>query len=515
MRKKGVISAGHELTARAGCEMLERGGNAFDAALASCFASFVCESVLTSPGGGGFFLARTKEGKTLLFDFFSTVPGKGRAGGGEIDFSPVYIEFAGAVQELYTGKGSSAVPGCMAGLSSIHTALCTLPLHVIMKPAVDYARYGVSVNTQQAYFIDLLSPILTMSPESSNIYAPAGRIVRQGDRIYNKNLADTLEYLSKEGLMRFYEGDMKRRILDGFSTGGLITERDLDEYRVEMREPLEVHYRKRKIYTNPPPSSGGILIALALRLLEPFDLKGLGCNTTGYIKLLAEVMRVTDEARVDALNPVLYEPRACDEFLREERIERYRERIMDGYKGGFSFESLPGNTTHISVLDEDGNAVGVTTSIGTGCGYMIPGTGIMMNNILGEEDLNPFGFHSQPPGMRLSSMMAPIMVVKDDAPEIVAGSGGSKRIRSAILQVLLNIIDHGMSVADAVESPRMHWDGEVIQAEPDIVVEGMNVNLWKEKNMYFGGVNTVVREDMGRLNGSGDGRRGGVCMVVE
>lgn len=542
---KGIISAGHELTARAGIEMYEAGGNAFDAAVAACFASFVAESALTSPGGGGFLMAHTSEGATLVYDFFVNVPGLGL---GDIrkrekGFFSVSIDFAGARQGVHIGEGSAAVPGVFAGLSEVHKNHCTLPLAAIMAPAIRYAREGIELTSWQAYFSGLLSPMLSISDEVRGVYAPADRFLKAGDRIFHGELASAFEYLSKEGLHKFYEGEMAGRVLEGFGTerGGLITGDDLKSYRVIARKPLELGYRDRRVFTNPPPSSGGCLTAFALKLLERFDVRSLGHNTSAYLKLLAEATRVTNEARSADFDHRVYEEGMEEEFLSEARVSHYVKKLKVGGEGGLGGigrlggpgaagaaggpgaheGTSTGSTTQVSAVDAQGNVASVTTSVGMGCGFMIPGTGIMMNNMLGEKDLNPLGFHGQPPGMRMSSMMAPTIVMRDSAPEIVLGSGGSKRIRSAILQAMVNLIDHGLPVSEAVNSPRVHWEKGVLDTEQGIdeeelaalEKEGFNLKRWEARSMYFGGVHTVC-SGPGGFSGAGDSRRGGVSKKI-
>jgi hypothetical protein len=183
---KGMVAAGHELTASAGVEILEHGGNAFDAALAACFASFICESSLTSPAGGGFMMVRTSAGDVRLYDFFTDVPGKGReAFDGEIDFFSVDILFGSAYQELQIGTASAAVPGVMAGLDTVHGNHCTMPLEDILAPAIKYAREGIRLNARQAYFNSILSPMLTISDESRGVYAPGGHLLKEGEPSFN------------------------------------------------------------------------------------------------------------------------------------------------------------------------------------------------------------------------------------------------------------------------------------------------------------------------------------------
>ncbi len=520
---RGVISAGHELTARAGTRMLEMGGTAFDAAVAAAFASFVCEPALTSLGGGGFFMAHSKGGPTLLYDFFPDAPGKGRKiDKASLHFYPVDIDFTFATQRFYIGKAAIAVPGCIAGLAKVYDEHCTLPLSTILSPALSYARDGVTISPRQAYFIKILSPILTASEEGRRIYAPEGRVLQKGERLLNRDLAETFEQMMAEGLHSFFEGFMTDKILNSLGDNVLITEEDLHDYRVEVRSPLETEYRGRKIYTNPPPSSGGCLTAFSLKLLEEFNLHGMAHNSYEYMKCLFQVMLTTDSARRERFDHRIYEKGLSEDFLSDATVKLYRKMIKMNKS---LISSLPGsgNTTHISALDEEGNGASVTTSHGEGCGFMLPGTGIMMNNMLGEEDINPHGFHTMKAGTRMSSMMAPTIVIYNGLPEIVLGSGGSNRIRNAILQVILNIIDHRLDISDAVNAPRCHLEGDTFHIEhgaseveiTKLEKDGVNIKRWGHKNMYFGGVHAVAMEKSeNRLTGSGDKRRGGVSLFT-
>lgn len=520
---KGAISAGHSLTAEAGLEMLNQGGNAFDAAIAAAFASFVCESPLTSIGGGGFLMAHTAEGHTSLYDFFPNISGHGnKTPKEELDFYPVDIDFIGTIQQFHIGKGSVAVPGCMAGFAKVFKNHCTLPLKTILEPAIHYARQGVTLNTQQAGFNSILSPILTLSPDGKAVYAPNGRLLKEGEIIIKKNMADTIEELSRKGLESFYRGDIADCIIGGFKDGGLITREDLENYEVTIRKPLVLDYRGRKIFTNPPPSSsGGCLIAFSLKLLEKYDVAKLKHNNSEYLHLLLDVMKMTDEARGEDFDHRVYEEGIIDSFLSRENIGKYSSKLENNIPPKSLFPEKPatGNTTHISVVDTAGNAASVTTSNGEGCGHMIPGMGVMLNNMLGEEDINPHGFHTQPAGIRMSSMMSPTIVMHEGRPEIILGSGGSNRIRNAILQVILNLLDFNLPVEEAVNAPRTHWDKKIFQVESGIHKDQLErlkdmsspVNCWDIKNMYFGGVHTVISENA-TLSGAGDTRRGGICL---
>ena len=292
--------------------------------------------------------------------------------------------------------------------------------------------------------------------------------------------------------------------------GGYLTLEDLNNYQVIEREPLVINYRGNTFLTNPPPSSGGILIAFALELLSKVDLANIGFGTSRHLQTLAEVMRLTNEARKDGYNNNLYQKDVIERFLSAEHIAQYEQKLTETVNKW-------GSTTHISVIDDEGNAASVTTTHGEGSSYVIPGTGIMLNDMLGEEDLNPPGFHQWQENVRISSMMAPTIVLKNNQPEIVLGSGGSNRIRTAILQVISNIVDFKMPVDVAVSSPRVHWENSVFYLEPgfsESAVKALNSDnnqlvLWKKKNMFFGGVHTVMETTPGIIAGAGDRRRNG------
>ncbi len=511
---KGMIAAGHELTARAGAEMFGHGGNAFDAAVAAAFASFVAESALTSPGGGGFMTVQTPAGTRVVYDFFAAMPGLGaKIRKSDLDFFPLYIDFADAIQEVFIGRASAGVPGVIAGLEEVRSRHCTLPLDVLLGPAITMAREGIRVNAAQASFNTLLAPMLSSSEEPSGVYLPDGESIPEGGVIIHENMARTFESLVRDGLGSFYTGPVAEGLLKEFGpgSGGLITEEDLARYRPILRSPLELRYRGRTVYTNPPPSSGGTLIAFSLKLLEDMDVASDGHNTALYMARLAHVMEVTDRARRASFDARLQEDGLAEWFLSDEHMAPFRKDLAGGAQ-----QRYPGETTHISVADEEGNMVSLTTSVGMGSGFMIPGTGVMMNNMLGEHDLNPQGFHSLTPGLRLSSMMSPTIVMKDGGGEIILGTGGSKRIRGAILQTMLNLIDFGLPVDEAVNAPRIHFEGGVLDVEAGMATEevdtleamGLKVKRWRKKDMYFGGVHTIYFND-GAMRAAGDERRGG------
>ncbi|MBD2258624.1 gamma-glutamyltransferase [Pseudanabaena sp. FACHB-2040] len=508
---QGVIAAGHPLTAAAGADMLRQGGNAFDAAVAAVFTACVTESTLTSVAGGGFLLAHTAEGEDVLFDFFCQTPAAKNIGKPP-DFYPIQANFGDAVQEFHVGLGSMAVPGNLAGLLTVHRRLGRLPLAAVVEPAVHWAKQGVEIDEFRAYCFELLAPILTATAGARAFYAPQGHLLRQGDCLAMPEFADFLTRLIKAGPEDFYQGELAQQIVyDCQQAGGYLSLTDLQNYRVIERKPLSIRYRGTTLLTNPPPSTGGTLIAFALKVLEQAPVNSLQPGSPAYLALLREAMSLTNQARRDGYDANLYQANIAEWFLGESHLAYYH----DSYRGAVN---KWGSTTHVSVVDGEGNAASVTTSNGEGSSYVIPGTGIMVNNMLGEEDLNPQGFHQWQPNQRISSMMAPTMVLQGNRPQLVMGSGGSNRIRTAILQVILNTVDFGMSLEEAVSAPRVHWERDTFHLEPGFdraALEAASVGMadkkiwWQQPNMFFGGVHSVAIQSDGSLMGAGDARRAG------
>ncbi len=479
------MAAGHSRVSAAAARVLQEGGNAVDAAIAAGFASATAEPALTSLGGGGFLLARTCDGRATLFDFFVDTPGKGLPPGDlEPHFLPVTVRFPGSDQVFNTGLGSAAVPGNLKGYLYVHERLGRLPLREVLAPAIELAREGVELNHHQAYFLELLRPILTLTPDGRRLYEPNGRYLGEGDRLLNLDLASFLEELPSDRGRNFYTGALADRIgRDMDAGGGMLTREDLASFRVVERPPLEVCYRGHRLLTPPPPSLGGSLIALSLQLLERTPLAGAGVDSVEHASCMIEVMQAVAQ-------------------------RRERGEIPQFSRG----------TTHVSVSDRWGNAASLTSSNGEGSGYVVPATGVMLNNMMGEDDLHPEGFFAAPPAQRVASMMSPSLLVAGDEVRVVLGSGGSKRIRTALLQVISHVVDFDLGVVEAVERPRLHWDESQVQVEPGFppaVIEALGrrwpLNEWSERNVYFGGVHAVTPETAG----AGDPRRGGCAQIVE
>jgi gamma-glutamyltranspeptidase/glutathione hydrolase len=495
---RGVVAAGHPLTAEAGAAVLREGGNAVDAAICAVLTSFAVESPLTGFGAGGHMMVHGT-GKTTLIDFFVAAPGRD---GIErtAELVPIPIRFdAETTQTFHVGAASCGVPGTAAGLAHALERFGTMALDELAAPAVRYAREGSAVNRGQAFLLEILAPIHEHMSGTRELYAPLGRPLGEGDVFRFPELAEALERFAAEGAGPFYRGDVAAQISEFVvSHGGTLGPEDLASYEAIERAPIAAPFRGAEVLTNPPPSSGGILIAYCLGLLERF-----GSHSGPEQLVLA--MEAANERRDLAFAEALYEEGMATGFLDPVGLD-------------LAAADLLGSTTHISVLDGDGDCASVTCSNGSGSGVLVPGTGVILNNMLGEEDLNPAGFHGIAPGRRVPSMMAPTVVLRDGEIILAVGSAGSNRIRSAILQTVVRAVEQGFPVAAAVEAPRLHFEQGVVQTEKGVDPQaltsleerGWEVARWPSLNLFFGGVQAVARNPRsGELSGGGDPRRGG------
>ncbi len=494
----GVVAAGHPLTAEAGAQVLRDGGNAVDAAVAAVLASFAVESPLTGFGAGGFMMVSRGE-ETVLIDFFVAAPGRDGTERG-VELAPVPVHFdAETVQTFYVGPASCGAPGTAAGLELALRRFGTAALGDLVGAGVRLAREGAPVNAIQAYILEILWPIHERLPETRALYAPEGRPLGEGDLFRFPELGDALERFAAEGAEPFYRGEVAAALAGHVrEQGGTLGPTDLAAYEAIERRPIHAPFRGAEVLTNPPPSSGGILIAYSLGLLERLG------ERSGPEQLVA-ALDAANEARGAEFAEALYG-------------EELEATLLDPQRLDLRAGDLLGSTTHISVLDRDGLCASVTCSNGSGSGVLVPGTGVILNNMLGEEDLNPLGFHAIAPGRRVPSMMAPTVVRREGEIELGLGSAGSNRIRSAIVQTVVRALEQGMPAGEAVRAPRLHFEQGVVQAEPGIdeaalariEARGIPVLRRPRINLFFGGVQAVARDpSSGELSGGGDPRRGG------
>lgn len=454
-----AISCGAGPTADAGAQVLSAGGNAVDAAIAAAFASTVAEPGVSSLGGGGFLLVREPSGASTVVDFFTAVP-SGPVGPAET----VTVQYAGTTQDFHVGPQTVAVPGCLDGFVAAHRRWGRLPLVDVIGSAVGYARDGVVLDAGAAHAMELIAPVLLLTPQIRSRMAPQGRLLRAGETLIDPELADLLVAVG-QGLTG---GQLAGQYV------APVTQADVRDYRVVLREPLQREVRGATLITNPPPSLGGSIVAHVLG-----DLR-------------------------DQVHP---QPAELAEALVE---------TTAWLKGQTPGPVSTTGTTHISVIDGEGMCAALTVSNGLGSGVVLPGTGIHLNNMMGEDDLHPDGAEAALPGQRIRSMMAPSIVEFDDGL-VVLGSGGSARIRSALARVITLLTGHDADLAHAIEAPRVHVDEDgVVQVEPGLPTQGLApVNEWPERHFYFGGVNGVQRTSDGEVRAHADPRRGGACRVVD
>jgi gamma-glutamyltranspeptidase/glutathione hydrolase len=489
--ERGVVAAGHPLTAQSGARVLREGGNAVDAALGAMLTSFVTESLLTGLGAGGYMLVAGAGVEPTLLDFFVEAPAR-LDDGSEAELLGVDVSFGDAAQVFHIGAASCGVYGVPAGVCEAARRWGSVSLEVLAAPAARLAREGVVLNRGQAYVAEILSELLTSTPECAALWAPGGRLLREGELLRNPELGDALMRLAREGAEPFYRGEVATAVCAWLSErGGSLRASDLAGYHAIERAPARMPYRDREILTNPPPSAGGTLLAYSLALLD----REPAPPTLGAI---VAAMAAAQSERTP-------------EFVEGLDQEGFLERFL---------ASRLGSTTHISVIDAEGLACSATCTNGEGSGVVVPGTGMHLNNVMGEEDLNPLGFHLHPAGRRMPSMMAPTVVMRGGEVELVLGSAGSNRIRSALLQTIVSVVDRGMPVLEAVQAPRVHFQDGVVFAEPGIDLDSLQgldgdvrVVRFGGLNLFFGGVQAALREGSS-LTGAGDPRRGGVAENV-
>jgi gamma-glutamyltranspeptidase/glutathione hydrolase len=520
---RGAVAAGHPVTAEAGARVLAEGGHAVDACIAAGFASWVAESTLTGPGGGGFMLVhRAADGAPRLLDFFVEVPGRGLAEHGRAEMEEVDIEFDRESSQVFRiGGASCAVPGTIAGLEAAHRAYGTLPWRDLVAPAIELARHGVELTRPQAYLHAILDLILRHSDEGRAIYGPGGTRLVAGDRLRMPDLATTLETLAAEGAAAMYGGELGDAVSRHVrAEGGELTREDLTGYRVVSRRPVRATFHDHEFVSNAPPSSGGVLIGYGLLLLDRLGIDG-GPGTAEAMSAVAEAMREQTLAREGRFASDLHRGGLAQRLYADEHVAAAVARMQRREAAALRERVGAPGTTHISVVDAEGNAASLTVSNGSGSGVIVPGTGIHLNNMLGEYDLNPLRGRARP-GRRLTSMMAPSLVLRGGRPRLVVGSAGSVRLRGAILQIVVNVVAHDLGIEDAIARPRVHLEEAHVHCEGGadpleldrLASWGYDLVRWRRRNLYFGGASGVeVRRD-GTLAAAGDPRRGGHGIVV-
>jgi len=476
-----VVTAGAQAS-EAGLAMLRQGGTAVDAAVASSFAISVIRPQSTGIGGGGFFLLYlAKKQETLAVDFRERAPLAATR--------DMFIRGGKAVPELSrTGPLAVAVPGTIAGLVDIQKKYGTMPLAKVMAPAIRLADEGFPVYPQLAEAITYRAKLLGDSPATRAIYFRDDHPLGEGELLVQKDLAKTLRGVARRGKNGFYKGAIAKAIVQEMKTqGGLLTQEDLDKYRVIYRTPVTGTFHDAQIHSMPPPSSGGVLITEMLNVLSGFPLQEIGFHTPKGIHLLTETLRLAFRDRARYLGDPDFVEVPVTMLASEKYATEQRARI-DVAKATPS-NAIPAapvgrlestSTTHLSVIDKYGNAVATTQTVNLyfGSGVMIPGTGILLNDEMDDfsaQPMNPNAFgligvtdaNTIAPRKTPLSSMSPTIVTKNGKVILVTGSPGGSRIISSTLQVLLNTLAYGMSLPEAMFAPRIHhqWFPDELQIE--------------------------------------------------
>jgi gamma-glutamyltranspeptidase / glutathione hydrolase len=455
------VAAGHPATAAAGCAALEAGGSAADAAVAACLASCVAETVMTGFLGGGhaiYWYAASARARNL--DFFVAVPGLG-ARGGEIELLHLDVPFGEELVHYAVGPASCAVPGVPAGLAELWRAHGRLPWAELVEPALELARAGVDLPPAHAACLAMLAPVMTMDV-GARIYAPGGRLLEAGGRLEQPGLVRALEVVADEGADSVYAGTLAHALLAlVHERGGVVTRDDLAAYRARWSEPVEVPYRGRTF-------------------LGRDDLAGVPAT----VAALPPVRPLDETRRVLSLIPVL------------EGADTH------------------GDTTNLVAVDRDGNACVLTTSLGLGSGDFVPDLDLHLNSMLGEADLLRGLLE---PGTRMYSMMAPSLFVDERGLELAIGAAGGTRLRTALVLTAAGVLDERLDPQHAVDRPRFHPAGALVNAEPGVdaealealEAEGRPVRRWSALHHYFGGVSLI-----GRTGSAADPRRSGSVRLL-
>ncbi|BBA52380.1 gamma-glutamyltranspeptidase [Fusobacterium varium] len=522
--KNGVVAAANPEASKIGVEIMKKGGNAVDAAVATAFAISVFEPNASGIGGGGFMLIRmAKTGKTVVIDYREKAPAKATPDMFVLDENGKVVN-----DEITVGGKASGVPGTVAGLLTALEKYGTMKRADVMAPAIKHAGEGIIVSKNLEGIIQDNYEKLVKFDAAAAVYLKDGLPYEAGDKLVNKDLAATLTKISKEGKKAFYEGEVAKKIADEVQKqGGLITVEDLKNYTIEEREPVVGKYRDYTIISCPPASSGGTHIVQLLNMVENYDLKAMGDNTPESWHVWAESMKQAFADRAEYMGDTAYvkvplKGLTSKEYAKELVKKIDLEKAGKDIKIGDPSKYESGSTTHFSVMDKDGNMVAVTQTINYffGSGVVVPETGIMMNNEMDDFVPQKNMKNSIEGGKRPLSSMSPTLVLDPkNRPLMTIGSPGATRIIPAVALTISNVIDHGMTIQEAINAPRIaQFQSGKLNAEGRISFESYNklqemgheINMRGTYDNYFGGVQGIMMDyNTKTLQGGADPRRDG------
>ena len=482
LASKGMVVTNHPVASSAGAEMLLAGGNAVDAAIAALFTLTVVEPMMVGTLGGGVAHLRLADGRHIVLDGLSTAPAAARPDMYKpiSDTLPDYQETEGRANAV--GVLAMGVPGALAGWCKALAEHGTMPLEDVLRPAIQAAAGGFRVTDYLAGAVADAVGDLSRDPGLAATFVPGGSPVAAGTRLRQPALAESLALIAKEGPAALYGGALGRALAEHMAaSGGLITLADLDGYRVAEREPIIGQYRGFEVLAPPPPSSAGVHMTQMLNLLEGFDITRLGSGSVQTIHLLAEALKMgfADRAVATADPAFIRVPveKLTDKAYAAERRALLKLDAAQAWTPGIP-PAESANTTHVTVADAAGNIVASTQTINSlfGARFSIPGTGLIANNYMFNFDPHPGQALSVAPGKRVFTSMAPTIVRRDGKPVFALGLPGGLRIFGSAMQAVINLIDHGMDLQDAVEAPRIWTNGHTLELEPTIA-QGVDAGL--------------------------------------
>jgi gamma-glutamyltranspeptidase/glutathione hydrolase len=464
----GLVVSDSEWASKAGMEMLDRGGNAVDAAIATAFALAVVDQASSGLGGGGFMIVyNAKDQRAHALDFRETAPEAARP--------DLYLKDGKPAPGLsLTGALAVAVPGEAAGLLAATKRFGSLPLALLMAPAIRLAFEGFPLDASLRYAIERQLPNMKKFRNLGRVFLVKDEVPGEGEMIRQPELGQTLKAIASQGAEVFYEGWIAQAIVETIKKeGGALTLGDLRSYKPVWREPLIGNYRKRTVITMPPPSSGGVALIEMLNMLEGYPLDRLSHNSATYLHLITEIMKHAFADRAQYLGDPDFVKAPISMLISKDYATQLRERISPvktnppKYYGSVNFKEERGGTTHFSVLDRFGNAVACTLSVNTrfGSKILVPRTGIVLNNEMDDFAIHPGGnvyglvgneANSLQPRKRPLSSMTPTIILQGERPELIVGAAGGPRIINATLQTIVNVLDFRMPVKEAVEASRVH-----------------------------------------------------------
>lgn len=464
----GMVVSQNHLASRIGVEVLEEGGNAVDAAVATAFALAVTHPTAGNIGGGGFLVYRPDSGKPVAYDFRETAPTGSHP---EMWLEDGEYSF----QRHHMSHLAVGVPGTVAGLYLAWQDAGTLPWKRLVEPAIELAREGITVTHGLAASLERALPRMRRYPASLAQYSKDGTPFEPGDRLVQADLAGSLQRVAERGPDGFYKGPTAEMIVaEMVRGGGLITLDDLAGYTAKRREPIRGRYRGHDIIAMPPPSSGGIVMVQMLNVLEGYDLARLGFGTRATVHRMTEAMRRAYADRARYLGDADFNPdMPVARLISKTHAQALRagidlERASTSGPERFEWPAESPETTHFSVVDKDRNAVSLTYTLewGYGSGIVVPGAGFLLNNEMGDFNAAPGLTNDQgligtpanlaEPGKRMLSSMTPTIVEREGGLFMVTGTPGGRTIINTVMQTILNVVDHGMSAQAAVDAGRIH-----------------------------------------------------------